>query len=65
MPDQDSIREDVTRGKYRSKIDLSDAYEQVCIVSDDIWKTAFMTIQGTYTSAVMQQGDCNTPAMFQ
>ncbi len=29
MPDQDGIREDVTRSKYRSKIDLSDAYKQV------------------------------------
>lgn len=35
------------------------------IVSDDIWKMAFMTIQGTYTSAVMQQEDCNAPATFQ
>lgn len=65
MPDQDSIREDVVWGKYRSKIDLSDAYEQVQIVSDDIWKTMFATIRGTYTSAVMQQGDCNAPATFQ
>ncbi|PBK86161.1 hypothetical protein ARMGADRAFT_1035876 [Armillaria gallica] len=29
MPDQDNIREDVTRAMYRSKIDLSDAYEQL------------------------------------
>ncbi len=29
MPDQDGIREDVARAKYHSKIDLSDAYEQV------------------------------------
>ncbi len=65
MPDQDSIREDVARGKYRLKIDLSDAYEQVRIVLDDIWKTAFATIRGTYTSAVMQQGDCNASATFQ
>ncbi len=62
MPDQDGIWEDVARGKYRSKIDLSDAYEQAHIVPDNIWKTM---IQGTFTSAVMQQGDCNTPATFQ
>ncbi|SJL05234.1 uncharacterized protein ARMOST_08600 [Armillaria ostoyae] len=65
MPDQDGIREDMARGKYRSKIDLSDAYEQVQIVPDDIWKTAFTTIWGMFTSAVMQQGDCNAPATFQ
>ncbi|SJL16374.1 uncharacterized protein ARMOST_19896 [Armillaria ostoyae] len=65
MPDQDGIREDVARAKYRSKIDLSDAYEQVRIVPDDMWKTAFATIRGTFTSAVMQQGDCNAPTTFQ
>ncbi|KAK0211842.1 hypothetical protein IW262DRAFT_1236417, partial [Armillaria fumosa] len=43
MPDQDNIREDVARAKYRSKIDLSDAYEQVHVVSGNVWKTAFST----------------------
>ncbi len=65
MPDQDNIREDVARAKYRSKIDLSDAYKQVCIVAGDIWKTAFATIRGMFISHVMQQGDCNAPATFQ
>ncbi|KAK0228074.1 hypothetical protein IW262DRAFT_1235972, partial [Armillaria fumosa] len=41
MPDQDNIREDITQAKYRSKIDLSDAYKQVHIVSGDVWKMAF------------------------
>ena len=31
LPDQDIIREDVAQGKIRSKIDLSDTYEQVRI----------------------------------
>ncbi len=65
MPDQDNIREDVARAKYRSKIDLSDAYEQVRVVASDVWKTAFSTVRGTYISHVMQQGDCNAPATFQ
>jgi hypothetical protein len=29
FPDQDLIQLDVAQAKYRSKIDLSDAYEQV------------------------------------
>jgi hypothetical protein len=29
LPDQDAIREDVAWAKYRSKIDLTDTYEQV------------------------------------
>ncbi|OBZ76509.1 Transposon Ty3-G Gag-Pol polyprotein [Grifola frondosa] len=35
FPDQDQIRMDVARAKYRSKIDLSDAYEQIRIIAED------------------------------
>ncbi len=31
MPDQETIRNDVARAKFRTKIDLSDAYEQIRI----------------------------------
>ncbi len=65
MPDQDNIREDVMHAKYQSKIDLSDAYEQVRVIASDVWKTMFSMVQGTYISHVMQQGDCNAPATFQ
>ena len=65
LPDQDTIRMDVARARYRSKIDLSDAYEQVRIELEDVWKTAFSTPYGTFISLVMQQGDCNAPATFQ
>ncbi len=65
FPDQDQIRMDVAKGKYRSKIDLSDAYEQVRVEEADVHKTAFATPFGTYISQVMQQGDCNAPATFQ
>jgi hypothetical protein len=65
FPDQDQIRMDVAQGKYRSKINLSDAYEQVRVEPSDVWKTAFATVYGTFLSNVMQQGDCNAPATFQ
>lgn len=65
FPDQDNIRQDVARAKYRSKIDMSDAYEQIRIDVEDVWKTAFSTIFGTAISHVMQQGDCNAPGTFQ
>jgi hypothetical protein len=65
LPDQEVIREDVARAKIRSKIDLSDAYEQVRVRTEDIDKTAFATIAGTFISHIMQQGDCNAPATFQ
>ncbi len=36
IPDQENIREDVARAKFWSKIDLSDAYEQVHVASGDV-----------------------------
>src|SRR6202023_3710998 len=65
LPDQEVIREDVARAKYRSKIDLSDAYEQVRVHPGDVDKNAFATITGTLVSHVMWIGDCNAPATFQ
>src|SRR6202012_356623 len=65
FPDQDQIRLDVARAKYRSKINFSDAYEQIHVDPDDVLKTAFATIFGTMVSHVMQQGDCNAPSTFQ
>jgi hypothetical protein len=65
MPDQDRIRNDVARAAVRSKLDMSDAYEQIRIEPEDVHKTSFSTIYGTFRSHVMQQGDCNAPATFQ
>ena len=65
FPDQDTIRHDVARAPYRSKLDMSEVYEQIHIRSEDVPKTAFSTIFGTLVSRVMQQGDCNAPSMFQ
>jgi hypothetical protein len=65
FPDQDRIRNDVARAPYRSKIDMSEAYEQIRIVERDVSKTGFSTIQGTFVSTVIQQGDCNAPSTFQ
>ena len=65
LPDQDRIRMQVAGAKFRSKIDLSDAYEQVRVVPEDVVKTAFATPSGTYLSHVMQQGDTNAPSTFQ
>lgn len=65
FPDQDRIRNDVARARYRSKIDMSEAYEQIRILDKDIHRTGFATIQGTFVSKVIQQGDCNAPSTFQ
>jgi len=65
LPDQEVIREDVAQAKYRSKIDLTDAYEQVRVRVEDVEKNAFATITGTFVSHIMWIGDCNAPATFQ
>ena len=44
---------------------MSNAYEQIRVEPQDVWKTAFATIYGTFVSHTMQQGDCNAPATFQ
>lgn len=65
FPEQDQIWMDVARARYRTKIDMSDAYEQIRIRPSDVPKTSFSTTVGTFVSHVMQQGDCNAPATFQ
>ena len=65
FPNQDMIRSDVARAPFRSKLDMSNAYEQVRIEPNDVKNTAFSTVVGTFLSHVVQQGDCNAPATFQ
>ena len=40
-------------------------YEQIRVEPNDVWKTVFATIYGTFVSHTMQQGDCNAPTTFQ
>ena len=65
FPDQDIIHNDMARAAYRSKLDMSEAYEQIRIVPEHVHKTAFATVPGTIRSQVMQMGDCNAPSTFQ
>lgn len=65
FPDQDHIRTDVAHHKYWSKVDMSDAYEQIRNELLDVWKSAFVNISRTFISNVIVQGDCNSPATFQ
>ena len=51
--------------KFRSKLDMTEAYEQTCIKPEDVRKTTFSTIFGMFQSRVIQMGDCNAPSTFQ
>ena len=44
---------------------MTEAYEQMHIRPEDVRKTTFSTIFGTFQSRVMQMGDCNAPSTFQ
>ena len=55
FPDQDAIRHDIARATFRSKLDMSEAYEQTCIRPEDVGKTTFPTIFGMFQSQVMQK----------
>ena len=65
FPDQDMIRNDMARAPYHTKLDMSDTYKQVWVEPDNVENSAFSTIVGTFLSHIVQQGDCNAPAMFQ
>ena len=64
-PGQDAICHDIARAKFRSKLDMTEAYEQMWIRPEDVRKMTFSTIFSTFQSQVMQMGDCNAPSTFQ
>ena len=65
FPDQDAIHHDIAQATFRSKLDMTEAYEQTRIRLEDVGKMTFSTIFGTFQSQVMQMGDCNAPSTFQ
>jgi hypothetical protein len=65
MPDEETIRSDLARARFRSKIDLSDAYENMRVSPEHESRTVFATIFGNLKSRVMQMGDKNGPTTFQ
>ena len=65
FPDQDAIHHDIARATFRSKLNMTEAYEQTHIRPEDVGKMTFSTIFGMFQSRVMQMGDCNSPSTFQ
>jgi len=64
IPEQNTIYNAVARGRFRSKIDLSDAYFQTRVHPDDVKYNTMKTPFGGFTSQVMMQGDMNPPGTF-
>ena len=65
FPRSGCIHHDIAQAKFRSKLDMTEAYEQMHIRPEDVKKMTFSTIFGTFQSQVMQMGDCNAPSIFQ
>jgi hypothetical protein len=50
FPDQDIIRNDITCAAYRTKLNMSEVYEQIRVDPDHVSKTVFATVLGTFRS---------------
>src|SRR6195952_274098 len=64
IPNQRMILNSLGRARYRSKIDLSDAYFQTRVEPKDVDKNGFKSPFGCPISKVMLQGDMNAPGTF-
>ena len=60
----DEVLEQVASRKWRSKIDLSDGYHNICIILEHEKYSVFLTHKGVYCSKVMEQEDCNAPSII-
>ena len=64
IPNQTQILNAVGRVRFRSKIDLSDAYFQTRLDPESERYNSFKTPFGSFISRVMLQGDMNAPTTF-
>jgi len=64
IPEHTIILNAVARGRFPSKIDLSDAYYQTSVHQDDVKYNAIKTSFRGFTSQVMMQGDIQARGTF-
>ena len=64
-PDTEGVICCVTAKSYWSVLDLTAAYEQICIVPEHVEWSAVTTPDENMVSQVLQMGDCNRPATYQ
>jgi len=64
IPEENTILNAVARGRFRSKIDISNANFQTRVHPEDVKYNTIKTPVGGFTSQVMMQGDMNSPGTF-
>jgi len=64
ITEQNTILNALARGRFRSKIDLSDPYFQTRVPPDDVKYNTIKTPFGGFTGQVMMQEDMNAPGTF-
>ena len=65
LPDMEGVLRRTARHKYRSTLDMKNAYEQIRVIPEHVSRTAVTTPDGNMVSHVVQIGDCNAPATCQ
>ena len=65
LPLQPQVLRAVAKKPFRSKIDLSKAYDWIRIFPGHEKYTTFYVENDFYRTRVLQQGDCNAPSTFQ
>lgn len=65
LPDIEGVIRRVAAKPFRSILDLTAAYEQICIIPEHVDHSAVTTPDGNMVSLVLQMGDCNGPATYQ
>jgi hypothetical protein len=64
LPDIDMVLRCMASVKYRSLLDLKNAYEQIHIIPEHVERSA-VTTDRNMVSLIVQMGDCNTLAVYQ
>ena len=64
MPSMEQITDFIGFRPFRSKLDLPDIYHNIRIHPDSVSDSILTWQMGKFDSRVMQQGDCNAPAIM-
>ena len=65
LPDMEGVLRRTAKHKYRTTLDMKNAYEQIRVVPEHVSRTTVTTPDGNMISNVVQIGDCNAPATYQ